>query len=277
MKRTRFLWILAIVITTAAAYYQRVTGPTYPLRESTTINGKVIQLQLERSHGGDDNAIVRIKTGDPDVQGALIWRRYKTNDEWEHQVLLGHDGLLTGVLPHQPPAGKLEYRVTLLSGIQSVTVPPEGSVVIRFRGDVPLIILLPHVFAMFGAMLLSTRAGLEFFNDTPKLKRWTFWTLGFLAVGGLILGPIVQKYAFGEYWTGWPYGTDLTDNKTLIALLGWAAAAIALYKSARPKVWALGAALLLFIVYLIPHSVWGSEIDYSKIESRPPAVQSAPH
>ena len=38
-----------------------------------------------------------------------------------------------------------------------------------------------------------------------------------LAVGGFILGPLVQNYAFGELWTGVPFGWDLTDNKTLIA------------------------------------------------------------
>ena len=277
MKRTRLLWILAVVLTIAAAYYQRITGPTYPLHVSTTINGKVILLELERSHGGDNSAIVQIKTGDPNVQGVLAWKRYKTDDEWTHMLMVAREGFLRGELPHQPPAGKLEYRITLLEGDHVVNVPAEGNVVMRFKGDVPLFILLPHVIAMFGAMLLSTRAGLEFFNATPKLKTWIFWTLGLLVVGGMIFGPIVQKYAFGEFWTGWPYGTDLTDNKTLIALLGWIAAAVALYKSRHPKVWALGAALLLFVVYLIPHSVWGSEIDYAKTEKRAPAEQSAPH
>lgn len=277
MKRSTVLWIVAVIVTLVAAYYQRVTGPTYPLRESATINGKVIHLQLERSHGGDDNALVRINTEGNDVEGTLVWRRYKTDEQWNYQVLLYRDGFLVGELPHQPPAGKLEYRLTLRSGISTATIPSEGRVVMRFRGEVPLFILLPHVLAMFGAMLLSTRAGLEIFNSAPRLKTLTMWTLGFLIVGGMILGPIVQKYAFGEYWTGWPYGTDLTDNKTLIALIGWAVAAVAIYKSSRPKVWALGAALLLFAVYLIPHSVWGSELDYSKTEGRPPVEQSAPH
>ena len=44
------------------------------------------------------------------------------------------------------------------------------------------------------------------------------------AIGGMILGPIVQKYAFGEYWTGFPYGGDFTDNKMLIMWLAWAIA-----------------------------------------------------
>jgi len=36
----------------------------------------------------------------------------------------------------------------------------------------------------------------------------------------------------------------------------------------RPKRWAIAAAIITLIVYLIPHSVLGSEIDYSKTDSQ---------
>ena len=44
----------------------------------------------------------------------------------------------------------------------------------------------------------------------------------------MILGPLTQYYAFGALWTGFPFGIDLTDNKTLIALIGWIIAAFML-------------------------------------------------
>ena len=50
-------------------------------------------------------------------------------------------------------------------------------------------------------------------------------TLVFLVAGGFVLGPIVQHQAFGAYWTGIPFGFDLTDNKVLIALVAWGVAA----------------------------------------------------
>jgi cytochrome bd-type quinol oxidase subunit 2 len=146
-------------------------------------------------------------------------------------------------------------------------LPPDQNVVIRFKGDVPIFILIPHIIAMFGAMLLSTRTGLEFFKKEPELKKLTYWTIGFLFIGGFILGPLVQEYAFGALWTGFPFGHDLTDNKTLIAMLGWLGALFMYRKSREPKRWALFAALLLLIVYMIPHSLLGSELDYSKQET----------
>jgi hypothetical protein len=88
----------------------------------------------------------------------------------------------------------------------------------------------------------------------------------FLIFGGLILGPVVQKYAFDAYWTGFPFGHDLTDNKTAVAFIGWLIAFLMYKKSNQPKRWALFASILLLIVYLIPHSVLGSELDYKKID-----------
>ena len=96
----------------------------------------------------------------------------------------------------------------------------------------------------------------------PSFKKYAFWTLILLTAGGMILGPIVQKYAFGELWTGIPFGWDLTDNKTLIAFVFWAIAVFMNRKTDRPY-YTILAAIILLIVYSIPHSMFGSELDYS--------------
>jgi hypothetical protein len=79
----------------------------------------------------------------------------------------------------------------------------------------------------------------------------------------MILGPVVQKYAFGEFWAGWPFGKDLTDNKTLVAFVAWIIAVVRLRKNKEKRGWALAAAIILLAIYLIPHSMFGSELDYS--------------
>jgi hypothetical protein len=78
----------------------------------------------------------------------------------------------------------------------------------------------------------------------------------------MVLGPVVQLYAFGDLWTGIPFGWDLTDNKTLIALLFWVLAVIMNRKQERPFYTAL-AAIVLLLIYSIPHSLFGSELDYN--------------
>jgi len=266
MKRSLLFWILAFLITAGAGIYQRRTGPTYPIDGLVILNGKEIKYELERSHSGEGNHVVKIETRDETISGYVEWKRYKTADEWMNVTMKYENGIHSAELPNQPPAGKLVYRVTLQDAQRTVTLPEKDAVVIRFRGDVPAAVLIIHVALMFIGLVVSTRAGLEFFSKEPKLKKLIVWTIGLLAVGGLIFGPIVQKYAFGAYWTGWPFGGDLTDNKTAAMVLFWVIAAIALKKSANPKSWALAAAVLTLVVYLIPHSVLGSELDYSKVD-----------
>jgi hypothetical protein len=116
---------------------------------------------------------------------------------------------------------------------------------------------------MFTAMLLSTRTGLEALTRGPSVSALALWTTGFLFLGGLILGPIVQKYAFGSFWTGWPFGHDLTDNKTLVAFIAWLIALVRVRRNPSARISPIAAAFILLLIYLIPHSVLGSELDYS--------------
>jgi hypothetical protein len=274
MKRSVLFWVLAVFITIGAAVFQRVTGPSYPVSGTTTISGRNIPYRFDRSHAGSTDAPVVLKTDDPSITGILHWKRFKTDDEWTSVPMTFDHGTLVANLPRQPVAGKLLYRVQLEQGGQRVSLPGPEPIVIRFRGDVPLIIFVPHLIAMFGAMLLSTRAGLEFFSSLPNPKKLTYWTLGFLFVGGFILGPSMQYYSFDVWWTGWPVGSDLTDNKTAVAFIAWVVAALAIGKGKHPHRWALGASIILLLVYLIPHSMLGSELDYREIDKQSNKVKS---
>jgi hypothetical protein len=267
MKHTALLWTIAGLLTIVTAVYQRLTGPTHPVAGSAVVHGGTILYQFERSHGGTSDHRVALET---DLDASLFrleWRRHKTADPWSFRPMARDGDCVVADLPHQPPAGKLLYRVRIGEGETSALLPAPDPVVIRFRGDVPLWVLVPHVLVMFAAMLFSTRTGLEALQPAKerlvRMKTLTDWTLGLLAAGGLVLGPAVQKYAFDAFWTGWPFGTDLTDNKTLVAFLCWVAAWISLRKASRPGTWVLGAAISTLAVFLIPHSLLGSELDYS--------------
>ncbi len=266
MIRTIIFWSIAVVVTVLVAYYQRVTGPTYPVTGTAVITGRTIHYRLERSHDILSNAVVAIHTGDTMISGRLAWKRLKTDDEWTNVEMKYTRDTLKAELPVQPPAGKLQYKVHLSSQGTTVQIPTTDSIILRFKGTVPMTILLLHIVAIFSAMLLSTRTGLEFFNPEPKIRLPAFWTVGFLIVGGAIFGPLVQFYAFGVFWSGWPVGIDLTDNKTAIALIGWIIVAVFLPRLKRPKYWALGAAILLILLYMIPHSILGSELDYKTLD-----------
>jgi hypothetical protein len=266
MKRSFLFWILAFLVTVVSAIYQRMTGPTYPVSGSVSMNGKEISYKLKKSEESIGNHRIQIRTDDPSIRGFAQWKRNKTNDEWTRVDMNYENGLLSAEIPLQPPAGKLQYRVYLQDSIRTVALPADGSIIIRFKGAVPIAVLIFHIIVIFGAMLFSMRTGIEIFAKEPHYTGFTYWTVALLLVGGMILGPVVQKYAFDAYWTGWPFGTDLTDNKMAVAILSWIAAAVALKKSTNPKRWILAASLITLIVFLIPHSLLGSELDYSKMK-----------
>ena len=96
--------------------------------------------------------------------------------------------------------------------------------------------------------------------------------MGLLVIGGLFLGPMVQKSAFGAYWTGWPNGSDLTDNKTLIAFLAWLPATVAAARGMRTRAAVVLGWVVMMGVFLIPHSLRGSELDWSETDAAPAAV-----
>jgi len=269
-------WIFAIFFTIAMARYQKITGPTYPISGKTYLDGKEIKYQLLRTAENDKDAELAFNVPDTSISGTITYKRYKSNDSITTVPLTRRSDTLFFMMPKQPAAGKMMYEIILSNGNKQVKLKAKNDefVVMRFKGPVPLSVLIPHVFFMFLGLLFSTRAAIEALISGARTYKLALWTLGFLVIGGLILGPIVQKYAFGAYWTGWPFANgvsfnlflmgDLTDNKTLIMVLAWIVAVFKLRKEPSNKFWPVFAAVMVMIVYLIPHSMFGSEIDHTK-------------
>ena len=267
MKSRRWLWVAAVVITLGSAVYQRMSGPTYPVRGSVSLGGEDVTLRLTRTHPGAGDQPVVLRVPDPAVTGVVVWRRFPTGDPWQTLPLVRSGDTLTAALPHQPVAGKLEYQVRLERGDHRA-VFPERPAITRFRNDVPAAVLIPHVLAMFLAMLFSTAAGLSALGRWPQARREASVCIVLLLIGGFVLGPLMQWYGFGAWWTGVPFGWDLTDNKTLVAAVAWLWAAWRM-RGGRPARGAImAAAVVTLVVFLIPHSVWGSEF---KWDTLPPA------
>jgi len=257
---TKLYWLLAVIITLAAAYYQRKTGPTYSKELNISLDGKNYEIELPRTHGGDEACPVILEIADNNVQGELIYRKYPTDDKWQTITFNREGDLLTGNLPNQPPAGKLEYFLKLSTPNEDLNLFESNPVIIRFKGAVPGSILYPHVLFIFAAMLVSNFTGIIAFVRHPKQRIYGRITLIMLFLGGMIFGPLVQFHAFGEFWTGIPFGWDLTDNKTLIAFLFWILAVAGNWKREKPSLTILAAAIML-IIFSIPHSMFGSELD----------------
>lgn len=258
-------WTLAVVLTLSAAVYQRLTGPTYPKRISIKIDNVEIKGKLVRSNNTGENATVVLKNVPEEVSATLFYKRFPTNEEFSPQPFERNGSNLEAFLPSQPPAGKLQYYLILEKNGTSVNLFKEDPITIRFKGAVPGVILIPHILFMFFAMLFSSLAGIFALGKIKSYKMHGWIALGLLTLGGFIFGPIVQYYAFGEAWTGFPFGFDLTDNKTLIAGVIWLGALLLNLKKERPE-YIVFAAVALIVVFSIPHSLFGSELNYDNMK-----------
>jgi hypothetical protein len=265
MHKPSVQWVLAIVLTLVSVVWQRTTGPTYPARGHVRLGGHDIPVTLERSYSITGRQPVIVAAPDAAVTGTVRWRRFPSRDAWRDEPMVRQGDVLEARLPPaplplMPPAGKLEFRVRLARGAET-TAFPDRPVVSRFKGDVPAWILVPHIVAMFFGMLCSNRAAFAAVWGGPT-RTVALVTVALLVFGGLVLGPVVQKLAFGAYWTGIPWGYDLTDNKTLIAGVVWIAAAWRLRRDRPARALVALAAVVTLVVFAIPHSVWGSEVKW---------------
>ena len=273
MKRSRTvtaaLWIAAFVVTILLAVFQRMTGPSHPFRGTVDLpSGETISYKLPRSNEGRETLRVAVRQPSAECVATLEWRRFPTEEPFRSQAMTASvDGEFETRIPPQPAAGKVEYRILLDFGRQSFSIPASETVVARYRGDVPASVLIPHILIMFSSMLVSTRALFEVLRPgAPKARGLVLVSMALLIVGGLILGPIVQRFAFGAYWTGWPLGHDLTDNKTLIAFLAWLPATIMAWRQARTRIAVILGWVVMMGIFLIPHSARGSQLDWSTVE-----------
>ena len=255
MKKSLY-WFLAIVITLVLSIYQRMTGPTYPKKVTVELNGESYKLKLPRS-GVQHDEVVKLKGVPSDAKAQMHYRRYPTTNDYTTVDFCWKDGEWEAALPVQPVGGKLQYYIT----VDGKDYPAEEPPLIRFRNDVPASILIPHILFMFAAMLFAVYTFLLVFTR-KEYGKWLKITVATLFVGGFVFGPLVQHAAFGPWWTGFPIGTDLTDNKTLLSFLCFVGALVTMKWKYNKWVVVL-AVLFMIVIFSIPHSTYGSEYDYA--------------
>lgn len=255
------LWILAVLITLSAAVFQRLTGPTHPKKVEYTLADSTYKIKLPRSGESITDCIVSLNLPE-NVSATLNYRRYPTNENFTQvQFVKSDNGKYEALLPKMPAAGKLEYYIEMNSITQNIPLFKEEPIIIRFKDPVPMWVLIPHIFIMFFAMMFSNIAGLTATFNVKSFKTYGLIAISMMIIGGFVLGPIIQHFAFGQAWTGFPLGSDLTDNKTLIAFLAWVFAVYMNWKKERP--WAtIIASIVTIVIFSIPHSLRGSELNY---------------
>lgn len=270
------LWALAALATVSCFMLQDRTGPTQPLTGRFETARGAVQFKFLRSEIiGTDLQIMLL---DPVPEGLACfvkYRRFKSDDDWSTVDMkpgsfeITRRGSTSSVrgwgaaLPSlEERAGKYEYFVYVNDGIgEAVSITGDDPIFARYKAHVPVWVLLLHIFVIFFSMMLAIRTTLEALRD-GAYKGMLAATILFLLLGAFVLGPLVQWYAFGVWWSGVPFGYDWTDNKVLVALFFWLLAFFLNRGQRRNRRSVYLAGIMTVLVFVIPHSLFGSEYDY---------------
>jgi hypothetical protein len=191
------IWAATVLFMFTAAAYQRRTGPSYEFRGDYQVQGVEYEYALIRNHETTGEAVITLPAPTDGVEGSFFQRRYPTTDAYtETPLVASADGMLSGNLSVQPAAGKVEYYIVLQTPEGAVTIPesaPTDGIILRYKDPVPLPVLLSHVLLMAFSVLVGIRAGLGAAFSPSGIRRWVWVTLLGMSIGGMLLGPIVQK------------------------------------------------------------------------------------
>ena len=106
------LWSLAFVITISAAFYQRMTGPTYPKGLNISVNNTPQELKLVRSLSLNEKSEVKLGIADPTIRARLFFKQFRSEEEYQVAdfALQGRSKIsreFFAAVPQQPAAGKV--------------------------------------------------------------------------------------------------------------------------------------------------------------------------
>jgi hypothetical protein len=193
----------------------------------------------------------------------------------------GHNLVYRVSVPNQGRGSEFSYRFQLESAAGQIlaTIPAEISTEkpnrlwFRFEGRRSPVLLVAHILGMFGSFLLMVIVLLTAFEDIRnqavriRLGKQILWATVILFIGSFPLGIWLEHQVYGTYWTGIPFGRDLTDSKTLVIFIYWVVMLYLLKGSAlssNPRGDVVGptaarwvavvGVLLSLALYLVPHS-----------------------
>jgi hypothetical protein len=263
--------VLAVVLTLVVLFLSRYFGPNHKYTVEMSVGNATFSHKAPRSQIGEGPAELMLKVsgqvpGDlyPElvgqVKGAGEWERFtpaRVDLDAEYRVYVFQ-------VPAKPWTTRYLYRFEVLHNGKTATLAHQNGdpMMVKFKGEVPAWIVACHVLGMFGGFLLLILCvfyALELArgkNENRTAGRLAWWSWIVLFIGAVPFGIPMNYYAFNVYWEAFPFGGDVTDNKSQIALIIWLLAALALSfrRGRKTGLITVLAGLVVLAIFLIPHS-----------------------
>ena len=208
----------------------------------------------------------------------VVRYRLKSEEDYHNvQMTIEGGGTWRAVLPEYEKGTKIYYAIELREEDERIArIPAESgsSLFIKYKGKVSPVVLTLHIIFMFAAFYfmvqgfwsaLGILSGRDWKSEAVGYGRWVLLSS---FVGGWPLGFILNYQAFGVIWEGFPFGYDITDNKTQIMFVFWLVSLLLVRGSLlglgeeRDVLGARGFAVALIVsflvslaLFIVPHSL----------------------
>jgi hypothetical protein len=216
-------------------FARRVTSVRSP-HETVEKTGILIDHYTVPKKIGEGDAQIPVK-----VIGTKEVKLYYKIEKGEFQAVdmnpkEGESDVFVASIPHHKKGTKAWYYVEAQKQIEDkklvVSLPDKNSpnfepILLKFEGYVPPYIIFSHVFFNFAAVFFSALAifsAVDLKRGKSTLKKsvlFSLFTFILLFIGFLLVGSALNYFAFGVLWEAFPFGSDVTDNKSQIVLLFW--------------------------------------------------------
>jgi hypothetical protein len=229
--------VIAFFFTLLLLFFTRKTTAVRSIYKMVEHDGVRIEHNTVPKQVGDNIPVIKAK-----VRGASeVNLVYKIGKEGQYKYIKmnpisGEENSYEADIPLHPKGSKawyyLEASKEFAEGEMKITLPERNSgevqpIRLKFEGKVPAYVVIPHVFSIFAAFFFAT---LTLFSaiDLKRRKitleksvRFCAVTLLLLFIGFFPFGWAMNYFAFGVLWEAFPFGTDVTDNKSQIMFAFW--------------------------------------------------------
>jgi len=234
MKFWRIL--VAFVLTLVLLGFARKTTTVQSVHKTAEKSGILIDHNTVPKKVGEGDAVIPVKV----IGAKEVKLFYKIGKEEFRSVDMGlkegENDVFVAFIPYHKKGTQAWYYVEAQKQTEdtkvAVSLPDRNSpnfkpILLKFEGNVPPYIIVSHVFCNFAGIFFSVLALFSVINlkkGKSTLKKsviFSLFTFIFLFTGFLIIGSALNYFAFGVMWEAFPFGRDVTDNKSQIILLSW--------------------------------------------------------
>ena len=270
--------ILAAVITLVLLGAARRVSMSRPADVAVDRWGISVRHRTVTEQVGPGEPAVRVEvTPSEGADARVLAIAGKTGAVEVRPLLRTEDGFFEGALPDLGKGARFRYAITVVAPDgRQIRLPerPDAFYLLKFKGAASPVVLVLHIAFMFGSfffMVLALFGAIRILkrdeekSSTVRSARWVL-TLSF--IGGWPLGFLLNYQTFGMLWEGYPFGRDITDNKTQLMFVLWLVSLLLVRGSflgrgegrdrigARGFAWAIVASFIVSLgLFAIPHSM----------------------